>query len=193
MTKLISSGFALISFLASLLFGLPSAGAFEHSPSGIIFPDTINKQFTLKEPQQTDKLPLRVSYTMENGFEVVVVVEKGSKEAVGPSGLRDASEGTAAFKKKFAQIKEAVATKATKTVFRGDMKIQAAGHKKGPIGMRATYSGKLQGSNAVFEVILFAVNDCYVQINLWYSQDKYLECGLKWIDVLNGIKWPKSK
>ena len=161
-----------------------------HQASGIRLPSNIEGRFqrqALKEAGES----CTTAYATRTGHEVQVHIYRAKPGASGPSKLDgdERSDASPAFKDELESLlrEQSEGIKDATVVSR--MRFQALA-KNGPIGMKATVRGKVEGKTENRELLLFERNGWFVAITTRYPAEDWLKTGQTYTDVAHFIGWP---
>lgn len=161
-----------------------------HQASGIRLPPNIEGKLlrqALKEAGES----CTTAYATRTGHEVQVRIYRAKPGASGPSKLDGdgRSDASPAFKEEFDRLirEQGEGLKDATVVSR--MRFQALA-KNGPIGMKATVRGKVEGKTENRELLLFERNGFFVTITTRYPAEDWLKSGQTYTDVAHFIGWP---
>ena len=112
-------------------------------------------------------------------------------DAKGPRTLDGGArtDPSAAFMKEFDHAKTSLIAEDNTARVVDQMRFHAALHKRGPIGMKATLTGKTMNQG----LLLCERNGYFVRFTVTYAKDRYLQIGMTYTDLANFILWPDLK
>lgn len=189
----------LLAALMAAAFGfVASAADFLHESSGIRFPASIEGRF-LRGSVKDDGKQCTVTYSTRSGSEVTVHVQSTKQGAKGPSKLDgdEHSDASPLFKEEMARnVQDSTVGLAGASVF-SKMRFHAGAQtgppaQRGPIGMKATVRGKLDGKLQNRELLLCERNGFFVRFTTSYAAENWLKVGLIYTDVAHFLRWPAS-
>ena len=180
---------ALLTFTVLSLTSV--AADFVHSASGLKFPASIEGRFQRVDVTEDGKR-CSMTYAGRSGFAVAVVVHPAQPGVSGPTKLDgdDRSAASASFlnalNKRVGLLGEGL--KGAEVV--SQQRFQAK-PSVGPVGMKTTVRGKLEGRTTNRELLLFERNGYFVEITTSCAGEDWLKTGLIYTDVAHFIGWPK--
>ena len=183
---------ALPAFSTLFLTGAAAAEVV-HTASGLGFPANIEGRFTRGEIEEDGKR-CSVTYAGKGGSAVNVGVHPAQKGATGPTRL-DGDEHSAASAAFTAEVNKRVGLLAEglkEATVVSQLRFQAR-PSNGPIGIKTTVRGKLEGKTTNREFLLFERNGFFVCVTTSYASEDWLKVGLIYTDVAHFLGWPQSQ
>lgn len=177
----------LAAFATAVLCCSSEAAGSVHQASGIRLPANIEGRLLRQELKESAK-SYSVVYTTKAGHEVLVHVYPSKHGAHGPSRLDgdEKSGASPAFTEELDRLisHQSEGLKDATVVSRRRFQALA---KNGPVGIKPTVRGKLEGKIESREFLLFERNDCFVSITTRYLAEDWLKTGQTFTDA--PISW----
>lgn len=180
----------LAAYATAVLCCSSEAAESVHQASGIRLPSNIEGRFqrqALKEAGES----CATAYATRTGHEVQVHIYRAKPAASGPSKLDgdERSDASPAFKKEFDRLIHEQSEGIKDAALASRMRVQALA-KNGPVGMKATVRGKVEGKVQNRELLLFERNGWFITITTRYPAEDWLKTGQTYTDVAHFLGWP---
>jgi len=182
----------LAAYATAVLCCSSEAAEGVHQASGIKFPANVEGRFQRQALKETGE-SCTTTYATQAGQVVQVRIYRAKRGASGPS-KRDGderSDASPAFKSELDRLLHEQSEGLRDATVVSQMRFQALA-KNGPVGMKATVRGKVDGKPQNRELLLFERNGFFVTITARYPAEEWLKTGQTYTDVAHFIGWPSS-
>lgn len=183
----------LLAAYATAVLCCPSEAAEGvHQASGIRLPANIEGRFQ-RQPLKEAGESCTTAYATRTGHEVQVHIYRAKPGASGPSKLDgdQRSDASPVFKEELGRLIREQSEGLRDAALASRMRVQALA-KNGPIGMKATVRGKVEGKLQNRELLLFERNGFFVTVTTRYPAEDWLQTGQTYTDVAHFIGWPAT-
>ena len=183
----------LAAYMVVLLGHSLEAAEGVHQASGIRFPTNIEGRFLRQEVKESGTTCSTV-YANKAGHEILVRVYPAQHGALGPSKLDGdrRSDPSTPFTKELDRLISLQSEGLQEVAVVSRMRFQAL-LNKGPVGMKSTVRGKVEGRMQHRELLLFERNGFFVGITTRYPAEDWLKTGLTYTDVAHFLGWPAAQ
>lgn len=185
--------FPLLAAYATAVLCCPSEAAEGvHQASGIRLPANIEGRFQ-RQPLKEAGESCTTAYATRTGHEVQVHIYRAKPAASGPGKLDgdEWSDASPVFKEELDRLIREQSEGLRDAALASRMRVQALA-KNGPIGMKATVRGKVDGKIENRELLLFERNGFFVTITARYPPEEWLKTGQTYTDIAHFIGWPSN-
>lgn len=180
----------LAAFSTAVLCCSGEAAESVHQASGIRLPANIEGRFQRQALKETGE-SCTTAYATRTGHEVQVRIYRAKQGASGPSKLDGdgRSDASPVFKDELDRLLREQGEGLKDAALASRMRFQALA-KNGPVGMKATVRGKVEGKAENRELLLFERNGWFIAITTRYPAEDWLKTGQTYTDVAHFLGWP---
>ena len=180
----------LAAFATALLCCSSEAAEGVHQASGFRLPANIEGRFQRQALKETGE-SCTTAYATRAGQAIQVRIYRAKPGASGPS-QRDGDERSDAspvFMEEFARLIREHGEDFKDAALASRMRFQSLA-KNGPVGIKATVRGKVEGKAENRELLLFERNGWFIAITTRYPAEDWLKTGQTYTDVAHFLGWP---
>lgn len=180
----------LAAYATAVLCFSSEAAEGVHQASGIRLPSNIEGRLQCQALKESGE-SCATAYATRTGHEVQVRIYRAKPAASGPSKLDGdgRSDASPAFKDELQRSLREQSEGLKYATVPSQMRFQALA-KNGPVGMKATVRGKVEGKLQNRELLLFERNGFFVTVTTRYPAEDWLKTGQTYTDVAHFLGWP---
>lgn len=182
----------LAAFSTAVLCCSSEAAESVHQASGIRLPSNIEGRLQRQGLKETGE-SCTTAYATRTGHEVQVRIYRAKPGVSGPSKLDgdERTDASPAFKGELDRLLHEQGEGLKDATIVSRMRFQALA-KNGPVGMKTTVRGKVDGKIENRDLLLFERNGFLVTITTRYPAEDWLKTGQTYTDVAHFIGWPAT-